>query len=237
MNKKFIASVLTISMLMGLSVPAMAGDTQQVTIDNSTLSFTVSGDSSVQIQEVKLDVPVDEGYVINPFKQAATLNDQTVSSQVIGAVHKVHNYGSIGVKIDVTALKATPNKGYVDKKGWPITIAGKSVANTKDWSKSKNAYLYLKFAEKEEDLEKSTSIAKAVLGVDKKGNEIADKKGGKKLNAMDVKAGGDYFYQLCGDVNANPKQLGGKADDHDMWTADDKITVSYKLVFTPQVNK
>jgi hypothetical protein len=175
MNKKFIASVLTISMLMGLSVPAMAGSSQEVTIDKSTLSFTVSGDSSVEIADVKLDVPVDEGFVINPFKQEATLNEQTVSSQVVGPVHKVHNYGDIGVLIDVTALKATPNQGYNEtKKGWPITIATSPV-KAKDWAKTKTAYLYLQFAEKEEDLDKdSKNIAKAVCGIDKQGEPIQD---------------------------------------------------------------
>jgi hypothetical protein len=248
MNKKFIASVLAVSMLMGLSVPAMADD-GEVAIDGKSLSFSVSGDSIIQEPNVSLTFSVDEGFIINPFK--VDLSDDvkgdsgitgTVSGQIAGRVHEVTNNGDVAVAIDITNFVADPvgDKGKYNEtdKGYPITIASSSPAKAKEWTKSKTAYIYLQFATDSKNLasEDKKNMAKAVQARGKDGKAIdAEKKGGKKLKAMEIDKNKTCYYQLKGDVNENPKVL-GKSKDHDSWGADDKINVSYKVVITPKKN-
>jgi hypothetical protein len=243
MNKKFIASVLTISMLMGLSVPAMAGSEGSIDWDDGKISFEISGNSIVKEPTIELNLPTNDQFVLNPFRIDAQVLEQSVSGQVVGAVHELHNSGNVDVKIEVTSFVATPNQGYnADKKGFPIAIATSPV-KAKDWAKSKTAYICLQMSNDKKVVDAddvpTRGVAKAVCSFDKNNKAIdAAKKGGKLVgtNAMTIKQGEEGFYRIKGNVNENPKQLGGKADDHDVWKGTDEIAISYKLVFTPVKN-
>jgi hypothetical protein len=240
MNKKFIAGVLTLSMLVGLSAPVMA-ETGELVFDKDHVAFEVSGNSIVTEPKVKLTLGVDEEFSMNPFKLSAELGEDSVSGQVIGKVHEVENIGDVAVDVAVTSLVANPvgNNGKYDsdKKGFPITISPSPV-KAGDWKKTKTIQLYLQFESEKANLEKDGKVvAKAIQAMGKDNKPVdAEKKGGKNLKAIqNLKKGDTYYYQLKGSMNENPKKFGTK-DEHDAWNKDDVVNISYKIIITPKKN-
>jgi hypothetical protein len=253
MNKKFIAGVLALSMVVTSGIPVFAG----AKVDYSAVAkdAVVSGTSIIQTPTLNIDVPTsadDKLLVINPYNikydeaaVAGELNGAKVSGNyVISAVREIKNNAesNVSVKVQIADFTVGSGKYGVTVSGdtvkqFPVNLVGSSVANKENKPKS----IYLKMilkgdADGGELALKPKQDHKKKVGDDTK---VAGATTGKK--GVTIAPGKSGSVQFEGDVNANPVikyKYNKKAQvAKDLWSKDDNVTVSYKIIFTPIANK
>lgn len=221
MKKKILSAILAMTMVMGLSISAHAttvGNAQGNTAPATGVSL--SAESTTKLPVIKITVPTAAPIVINPYKlkySNAEAGITNATDMVVSVKKELINESDVPVAVNVSDLKATPAAGK------DITIMSKTAtAATK-----KSAYIYLAIGEDVDVAKKFTTLAAT--------NPTTGD--GAKKDAIYTLPVGDTTATKCqfivrGDVNPNPVDANGAADP---WTAEDKVTVSYKFTFTPQI--
>jgi hypothetical protein len=260
--KKFIAGLLTASMVAAVAVPVFAdSEKQEVKL---TGTYEVSGNSTTYETDINITIPTKTLAIVNPYAvsiedsellknvlEKIGVTETTVSAaSIIAPVLTVENNSEIPVNISVQDFMVSANG---------IKIAGSSVAGKKNTEKS--AYVYLQVAK--ESGKKYIGEWQKVGTKDEKGkikytanskfpktalkNDIwevkaKDAKKGKGAalkNAFDIPAkSGDKpgvaYLHIMGDVNSNPINKSDKSSNP--WTASDQLYITYKLVFNGTAN-
>lgn len=223
MKKKILSVVLALTMAMGMSISAFADTVvgnQEGAAATAAAGASLSVQSSTNLPVVKVTVPTAAAVVINPFQLAYKDTETGLdgNDQVVSVVKKITSDSNVPVAVNLEDFKATPTSG--------VTV----VAKTAVAAKVKSAYIYMAIGEDVNAAKKFTTIVAT--------NPTGDAKGAEKaaiytLPAKETTATECQFI-IRGDVNANPLTAEGAADP---WTANDKVTVSFKFTFTPQIAK
>jgi hypothetical protein len=227
MNKKFIASVLAFTMLVGMSAPVMA-DTVTKNYDELTGTFTVSGDGTLQKPNVKITVPTEASFVVNPYKVAlgeeaysalgvdnADVLKAVSGNQIISKTADLVNDSDVNVAVTIEEFKIHAGGDYrKDQKryvggvvsgnyvnGFPITVASGSVAKKKNAVKSIQLSMVLM-------ADKSATKKVTIKGVsdrkaDKNGN-ITQNAGVTKKRAIVIPKDKTGSISFTGSVNESP---------------------------------
>jgi uncharacterized cupredoxin-like copper-binding protein len=261
MNKKFIAGVLALSMVVTSGIPVFAGSKVDKlyydALAKASKNKVVSGTSIVKEPTLEIDVPTsadDKLIVINPYnikfdkaEMKDKLNGADVSGNyVISAVREIKNLegSDVGVKVQIADFKVGSGKYGVKVsdntvvKQFPVNLVGSSIKNKENKPKS----LYLRMILKG-DADGGERILKPKQDHKKKVGDATILDGsttGKKYVTIAPGKSGSITFD--GDVNANPviKYKGADKKSHsdpDFWTGDDNVTISYKLIITPMPNE
>lgn len=132
MNKKFIASVLAVTMLVGMSAPVMA-DTTPKNYDELTGTFTVSGDGTLQKPNVQITVPTDAKFIVNPYKVEINEDElvsdgnltaedlevvkagSTSGNQIISKTAELVNDSDVNVAVTIEEFKISAGGDYIQE--------------------------------------------------------------------------------------------------------------------------
>lgn len=120
MKKRFFAVLLAATMVMGMSMTALADGEQG---DGTTVTVA----SDVQAATVKISVPTDAKFVMNPFELPVGEGDDAVTDQIISDNIEVKNLGDTAVSMTVSATVA-----LADKAGKTILITDATKINDAD---------------------------------------------------------------------------------------------------------
>ncbi len=218
MKKKLLALALAGVMTFGASLTAFAAD---ATVDNTTTSEAeITGTGSMNLPTIKVTVPTSFNVVLNPFQIAYTVDDVVYKTQIVTVPQLIANESDVAVAVNVSEFKATPEG---DAK-----LAAKSVGKLTD----KSVYLYLEIVNSASDNAGEAKFTGSGLV------PTTDGDGAKKDAVITLAAKSDTVpktyaaFKLGGDMVVNPVNADGAADP---WVAADKIGVSFKLTFTPQM--
>jgi hypothetical protein len=261
-TKRFIAGLLTASMVVASAFTVAAETKTVVgTYDVSGNSVTYEPFIKINVPTNGADLLIDPYGTIGDLKgnidaevaNALGLKDTVSNASIISPQLTVENKSEIDLKMTIQDFRVTPSKTASENY---ITIASSSVADKKNAVKS--AYIYLQVAKDEtllgqhvkeangksdsgknlyklnetykNALKKTVWELKAKAGKDKNGKDLAENKGAT-LKDIEIKKDGKVYLKLMGDVNSEPIVKGDK-NTKDLWTPNDKLAVSYKLVFS-----
>lgn len=259
-TKRFIAGLLTAAMVIGTFTMVAAEPTELT--DATNLNQTVSGDSTTQAPKIKILVPTDASFVINPYKITVTNDGVSSNSAIISPKNVITNESEVPVAVSVESFVVDNGTYDTTTKKYSTGVTVMSGSALK--AKNKSIYLHMlvgqkKTTEADEDGiytfeigtgKKDFKDIKATAKINTKGDNAA---GGSLKKAIVLGPGkwtGDTYstggeaveYQIVGDVNANPTKVEGTGKNAktvaDPWTAteSDKLKVSYKFTFEPQSN-
>lgn len=218
MKKKVMALVLAGIMTVGASMTAFAADTP---VTDSTTATEVTGTGQVKLPTLKVTVPTAFDVVLNPFQLAYEGADgNKYKTQIVTVPQVIKNESDVAVAINIKEFKATPSG---DAK-----VVQKAVGKATD----KSVYLYLEVvnvASEDASTAKFTGTG-LVPGDD---TTQTSKDAVVTLGATSDTVEATYAaFKLGGDMVVNPVDEDGNADP---WVAADKVDVSFKITFTPQM--
>jgi|GEM_PF-4929910 hypothetical protein len=224
MKKKILSVVLAMTMVMGLSITAFADTVvgnQDGADATASAGTTLTTQSTTNLPVIKITVPTVAAVVINPFQLSYKDTEAGIegSDSVVSVLKKITSDSNVPVAVNVENFKATPTEG--------VAIVSKSAVA----AKAKSAYIYMAIGEDVNAAKKFTTLVAT--------NPTGEATGAEKaaiyvLPAKETTATECQFI-IRGDVNANP--VNGTTGAADPWAATDKVTISYKFTFTPQIAK
>ncbi len=259
-TKRFFAGLLTAAMVIGTFTMVAAEPTELT--DATNLNQTVSGDSTTQAPKIKIEVPTDASFVINPYKITVTNDGVSDNSAIISPKNVITNKSEVPVAVSVEEF-VVDNGTYnttTKKYSTGVKVLSGSALKAKD----KSIYLHMVIGQKKTTAADENGVYTYEIGTGKK--EFKDVKATAKISTKGTPAAGgsvkkaivlgsgtwsgDNYssggeaveYQIVGDVNANPTKVEGEGKNKktvaDPWTAteSDKLKVSYKFTFEPQSN-
>lgn len=214
MKHKILASVLAVTMAMGMSMTAFAADTAITAPDGTSGIYgaELTGDSIVKVPTIKITVPSALSQVaINPYKMKYTVDSKEYTDQIVFAEQTIKNESDVAVSVNIAELKA----GIESGSDAVIATAAPTEKTT-----TKSVFMYLELKDKAgtyKDAYKSSEQTQLLVG---------GTKASAKTDMIELAATtGEANFKLAGAVATRP------AKD---WTDKDKITVSLKFTFTPQ---
>lgn len=217
MKKRLLALVLAGVMTFGASLTAFAAD---ASVTDTTTETTVTGSGAINVPTIKVTVPTAFDVVLNPFQIAYEDADgNTQKTQIVTVPQLITNESNVAVAVNVKEFKATPSTG--------VTLLPKAVGKATD----KSVYLYL-------DMVASSTDNAAAAKFTGSGLVPTDDSGdGSSRDAVVILAAGNEAatyaaFKLGGDMVVNPVDTDGTATP---WVAADKVDVTFKLTFTPQM--
>lgn len=218
MKKKVMALVLAGIMTVGASMTTFAADTP---VTDSTTATEVTGTGQVKLPTLKVTVPTAFDVVLNPFQLAYEDADgNKYKTQIVTVPQIIKNESDVAVAINIKEFKAAP--------AGEAKVVQKTVGRATD----KSVYLYLEVVNVASD---DASAAKftgtgLVPGDD---TTQTSKDAVVTLGAISDTVEATYAaFKLGGDMVVNPVDENGEADP---WVAADKVDVSFKITFTPQM--
>lgn len=226
MKKKIMSAVLSAIMIVGMSVPSFATDTEITTLTGATdTGAEVAIDSDVSLPVIKITVPTTTSIIINPFRLEVDIDgegdgEETSNDQIISTVQEISSESNVKLAVNVAQLKATPKDG--------ATIA--ILAKTAKAATAKSAYLAMEI---DGDLSAASSTTKTTV--------VASTAGAKKDAAYMLDKGtaqtpSTCEFKIVGDVNPNPTKVVSKVTVADPWVSTDEIDIAVKFTFTPQLD-
>jgi len=260
-TKKLIAGLLTAAMVIG-TFTFVSAEPTTITEDSENYSASVSGNASTSTPKIKIEVPTDASFVVNPYKIQYESTDGTISGNdaIVSAKNVITNKSEVPVMVSVEGL-VVDNGTYADKKySSGITVMSGSARK----AKNKSIYLFMRMAsdkntaveddetkvetfkipEGDKPAKGSVKDIKATAKITTKGQPAA---GGSLKNAIKLGAGtwdGDTYkeggqaveFTLMGDVNANPTKVEQKDGKNvtvaDPWKATDDAKLKVSYKFT-----
>lgn len=120
MKKRIFAVLLAATMVMGMSMTALADDQGDGT--------TVTVGSSVEAANVKISVPTDANFVMNPFSLPVGEDEDAPTDQIISDNIEVQNLGNTAVSMTVSATVALADS----KNGKTVLITDATKINDAD---------------------------------------------------------------------------------------------------------
>jgi hypothetical protein len=228
MKKKILSVVLALTMVFGMSMASFA-----TTLNGASGAATgseITATSTTTLPVIKITVPTNPTIVVNPFQLTVGEGAAARTDQILAPVQEIKSESNVPVAVNVASFKATVPESST------ITIAKSSAAK----ATTKSAYITLKIG-KDLDTTDAAEIKqiKTVVATTA-GAALAN---AYVLDAAEFEDGAAKAPVVCevqigGDVNPNPVIVNSdKTTTADPWTNDavDKITVSVKFTFTPQI--
>lgn len=226
MKRKLLAAVLSMSMILGTGMSALAADVDTAT-DGIYSSGEISGTADVTLPIVKVTVPSSLGdVVLNPYQMEVTVGDDAVQDQILTAEQQIQNFSNVGVAVNVSSLVATKEDGS------DVIFA---TAALKGNETTKSVFMYMEMIGDGEDAAyKGSYDAKATNQIlvstkeTKKDNVILlDKSPDSSTEAVGSEATIGKF-KFVGTATTKPAKA---------WAATDSFTIKMKFTFIPQVTE
>lgn len=224
MKRKILAAVLSMSMILGTGMSALAADIETAT-DGIYSSGEISGTTDVTLPIIKVTVPSSLGdVVLNPYQMDVTVGSDTIQEQLLTAEQSIENYSNVGVAVNISSLVA--EKGASSE----VVFATAALKGTET---TKSVFMYMEVVKDGENYKnayeaKAANQALVSLKETKKDNIIIlDKSSDSASDAVGSTATVAKF-KFVGDAATNPAKA---------WAATDTFTVKMKFTFTPQVIK
>lgn len=217
MKKKLLALILAGCMTFGASLTAFAADS--VDLNNSDKSEAeITGTGKMNLPTLKVTVPTAFDVVLNPYQIAYDVEGTSYKTQIVTVPQLITNESDVAVAINISAFKAAPASG--------VTVTPKAVGKATD----KSVYLYLEVVNSASEDAAAAKFAGSGLVPATEGD------GSGKDAVVTLAAGNEKAtyaaFKLGGDMVVNPVDEAGESDP---WTNSDKVDVSFKLTFTPQM--
>lgn len=219
MKKKVMALVLAGIMTVGASMTTFAADTP---VTDSTTATEVTGTGQVKLPTLKVTVPTAFDVVLNPFQLAYEDADgNKYKTQIVTVPQVIKNESDVAVAINIKEFKATP--------AGDAKVVQKAVGKATD----KSVYLYLEVVNvASEDASTAKFTGTGLVPGDDDTTQTS-KDAVVTLAAISDTVEATYAaFKLGGDMVVNPVDEDGEADP---WVAADKVDVSFKITFTPQM--
>jgi hypothetical protein len=258
MNKKFIAGLLTVSMLAVSAIPSFASDgaKTEFTYEDLKEGVLISGNATTKEPTIEITVPCLADTFINPYHIDYTgddvevkdlLGDDVSTNGILGAKNTVSNNGDVAVDMSIEELKVNSGAYDTKYKSFPITVSSKNVKSTNTGNKS--MYLYMEIKDTAGSIKKVVATQNAKWA--KVNGSFTEKAlaGGKLKKPVTIAANKSVSFQFKGNVNANPTRTEYDSDgkkvkvdgkvktEGNLWNAEtDQPIVSYKIKFTPKSN-
>lgn len=216
MKKKLIALALAGVMTFGTSLTAFAADAE---VTDTATETTVTGTGSMNVPTIKVTVPTSFNVVLNPYQIAYEVDSESYKTQIVTVPQLITNESNVAVAVNVKEFKATPSSD--------VKLSAKAVGKATD----KSVYLYLDIVNSTtEEAGKAKFAGSGLVPTD-------DSESGSSKDAAVILAAGNEkatyaAFKLGGDMVVNPVDEDGNADP---WVAADKVDVSFKFTFTPQM--
>lgn len=234
MKKKVVALLLSATMVMGMAMSV--GASSITDMEGAGSGSEVTGDSTMNLPIINIDVPTTANIVLNPFQLTYTSDDLDGTAvednaQVISAEQEIKSNSNVDIAVNIEDLKATPSDG--------VTIATKSVADGKTTTKS--AFLYLEVVGSDAEFGEtyaSTNASQVIVPLAVDGKIGTTKSAIVTLAKNDTEETDDDTsakFKICGDLVANPTVTENKVVTAAPWTESDTISVAFKFTFTPQI--
>lgn len=226
MKRKLLAAVLSMSMILGTGMSALAADVDTAT-DGIYSSGEISGTTDVTLPIVKVTVPSSLGdVVLNPYKMEVTVGDDTVQEQILTAEQKIENYSNVGVAVNVSSLVATKEEGS------DVIFATAALKGTET---TKSVFMYMEIIGDGEDAAyKDNYDAKATNQI------LVSTKEAKKDNVILLDKSSDSTTEAVGTTATVGKfKFVGTATTKPAkaWASTDSFTIKMKFTFIPQVSE
>lgn len=217
MKKRALALVLAGVMALGTSVTAFAAEGDPAEVTDSTTATEVKGKGAINLPTIKVTVPTAFDVVLNPYQIAYELGDDTYKTQIVTVPQLITNESDVAVAVNVKEFKAEPSDD--------VKVLNKTVGKATD----KSVYLYLEIVNATSDDASKAKFTGAGLVPATEGD-------GLSKDAVVTLAAGDEnatyaAFKMGGDMVVNPVDTDGA----DPWAATDKVDVSFKFTFTPQM--
>lgn len=214
MKKKILAAALAMTMMLGSSVGALASGSITAPTDG-IYGADVKATSTMETPTISVDVPTTLEFKLNPYQMEV----DSMKDQVVAASSDIVNKSDIAISINVMDLGAVK----VDNSELTL-LAAPPAADLK----TKSAFLYVELKE-DGDANKYQTTYKAS---NKTQLAVPVTKTASKTDMLTLAAGASTNtkanIKVAGNIVANPSKA---------WTDDDTIELTFKLTFTPQVNK
>lgn len=218
MKKKFLAAVLSMSMVLGMGTSVFAADatTEVNKADESGVyGAEISAETDVKVPKISVTVPSTMGKIaLNPYKMEYEVDSTPYKDQIVSIENEITNASDVAVAVNVASLQAEVPQGS------GVTFA---TADLKGTETTKSVFMYLEF--KSGDNYKGSYDAKSENQLLVGSSKAASK---AKMVTLDAD-GGDKTtanFKFEGKVASNPAKS---------WAEGDKFTVKLKFTFTPQV--
>lgn len=226
MKRKLLAAVLSMSMILGTGMSALAADVDTAE-DGIYSSGEISGTTDVTLPIVKVTVPSSLGdVVLNPYKMEVTVGDDTVQEQILTAEQQIQNFSNVGVAVNVSSLVATKEEGS------DVIFA---TAALKGNETTKSVFMYMEMIGEEEGADyKGSYDAKATNQI------LVSTKETKKDNVILLDKSSDSSTEAAGNTATVGKfKFVGTATTKPAkaWAATDSFTIKMKFTFIPQVTE
>lgn len=221
MKKKILAAALAMTMMLGSSVGALASaDPVESPDANGVYGQDVKAESTLKTPTINIEVPTTLAFTLNPYQmEVADASGGKLYDQVITAESKIVNNSNVGVSVNVMDLAAAKPEGVTSEL--TLLAAAPAAGVT-----TKSAFLYV-------ELKNSADATyPAYKPTNKTQLAVPTTKTASKTDMLTLEAGDttptEANIRVAGNIVSNPSKA---------WTANDKINLTFKLTFTPQVNK
>lgn len=216
MKRKFLAAMLSLSMVLGTGVTAFAADTVVENADNEGVyGAEISGTSGIEVPTIKVTVPATLGEVgLNPYGMTYTVDSTDYTDKIVSIANEIINESNVAIGVNVSSMAAEvpTDSGVIF-----------SAADLKGTETTKSVFMYLemvKDGDKFADAYSKTATNQLLVSI-----KAASKDSMVVLAAGDTTATKAQF-KFAGKVAEKPAKA---------WNKKDVFTVKVKFTFTPQV--
>lgn len=211
MTKKIISSILALASVLTIGSTAIAAE-------SSTSANTVKGDATLSLPTLKLKLPTNVNFGVNPYKLEVDFGDLTdQTDKIISPEFTVENDSDCAVNIDMSISASTEGNATISTKALTAKDTKNSVFLYVEATTTKGTYA---------ESYPSDSAKQYVFGTEAKPT-VAKK--AFTLEAKDATTGSGKdagYFKICGDAVSNPDTA---------WAATDKISATIKFDIAPTV--
>lgn len=217
MKKKILAAALAMTMMLGSSVGALASPATVTEAPDGVYGQAVEASSTLNTPTIEIEVPTALEFVLNPYQMGVTPTGGTETfDQVVAADSTITNKSNVAVSVNVMDL------GMKKEEGSELTLLA---APPTAGLTTKSAFLYVDLAEAGDDYAPYKASNKTQLAV-----PVTKTVSKTDMLTLDVGSTTNTVAKIrvSGNIVANPTKA---------WSDKDIVGVTFKLTFTPQVNK
>lgn len=215
MKRRVLALILAGVMALGGSMTAFAAD---ATVNDISTATTVTGTGSMNLPTIKVTVPTAFNVVLNPYQIAYEVDGTDYKTQIVTVPQLITNESDVAVAVNVKEFTATPSSD--------VKVVAKTVGRATD----KSVYLYLEIVNS--TTEEAANAKFTGIGIVPGNDTAATSKDAVVTLAAGSETPTYAAFKMGGDMVVNPVDESG---DVDPWVAADKVDVSFKFTFTPQM--
>lgn len=216
--KKWLAGMMAVATALPVAVSAQASFYDGILPDPVSGTTVLTG--RVQEPTINVTVPESGTIILNPYRIAIPMGEETVSEQVISDTQYIVNHSDVGISVGATVVGTTTGN---------VQLVPESTAQ--ETEPANNAFLYL-------EMQAAVPEEEGVLewtpyDASKNNQIIATQEETSKSRMLVLEAPADSqtgtwgAFRMLGDLSSLPKEL---------WSADDGVNVTVTFTFTPVGN-